>query len=69
MVTMQKIALFLTIIGAINWGIFGLFSIDLVALLSGGATTMFAKAIYVLVGIAGMINIGLYLMDIDEKKA
>lgn len=68
MVTIQKVALFFTILGAINWGLFGLFSIDLIALLSGGANTMIARAIYILYGITGMINIGLYLMDIDEKK-
>lgn len=68
MVTTQKIALFFTIVGAINWGAFGLFGIDLVALLSGGATSMIAKTIYVIVGMAGLINIGLYIMDIDERK-
>ena len=59
MSTIQRIALFLTIIGAINWGLIGFFQFDLVASLFGGQDSMLSRIIYSLVGIAGLINLGL----------
>lgn len=53
------IALTLVIIGAINWLLIGLFSFDLVATLFG-SMSVFSRIVYVLVGIAGIISIGLY---------
>ena len=55
----QRIALVLTIVGAINWGLIGAFEFDLVAYLFGGQTAAFSRIVYGLVGIAGLINIGL----------
>lgn len=57
--TLQRIALILTIIGAINWGLIGFFQFDLVASLFGGQTSGLSRFIYALVGIAGLINLGL----------
>lgn len=56
--TLQKIALVFTILGAINWGLVGIFEYDLVASLFGGATSMVARVIYTTIAIAGIINIG-----------
>ena len=53
------IALTLVIIGALNWLLIGLFSFDLVATLFGNIS-VFSRIVYVLVGIAGIISIGLY---------
>lgn len=61
---MQKICLILTIIGAINWGLVGLFDFNLVSTLFG-IKTIFTSVIYMLVGIAGLINIGL-LFNIEK---
>lgn len=64
------ICLILTIIGAINWGFVGLFNFDLVASIFGGATTTMSKVVYVLIGIAGIINLGLLfemINDLDRK--
>ncbi|HEY8435671.1 MAG TPA: DUF378 domain-containing protein [Haloplasmataceae bacterium] len=55
---LQKIALVVTIIGAINWGLIGLFNFNLVATLFGDGTWI-ERTIYTIVGIAGLINIGL----------
>ena len=44
----------LVIVGAINWGLVGLFGLDLVAKIFG-AGTMTAKIVYILVGLAGLI--------------
>lgn len=59
MLTLQRIALVLTIIGAINWGLIGLFQFDLVAAIFGGQGAFLSRIIYSLVGLAGLINIGL----------
>ncbi len=62
--TIQKIALVFSIIGAINWGLVGLFSFNLVEALFG--TGMFSAIIYMIVGIAGIINIMLLFVDLDN---
>lgn len=62
----QRIALFFTIIGAINWGLIGFFQFDLVASLFGGTDSMLSRIIYCLVGIAGLINIGLLFKPSEQ---
>lgn len=59
MKVLYYIALTLVIIGAINWLLIGLFNFDLVATIFG-AMSVISRIIYVLVGIAGLISIGLY---------
>ncbi len=66
MIILQKIALVFTIIGAINWGLIGLFDFNLVTALFGDATVL-TRIVYTLVGIAGIINIGLLIQDFDVK--
>lgn len=51
---MDTIALILSIIGSINWGLIGLFQFDLVAWLFGGQSAVFSRIIYGLVGLAGL---------------
>ncbi|WP_338750858.1 DUF378 domain-containing protein [Bacillus sp. FJAT-52991] len=63
---LQRFALALTIIGAINWGLIGLFRFDLVASIFGGQTSGLSRFIYTLVGLAGLINLGL-LFKPDEE--
>lgn len=59
----DKIALVLVIIGAINWGLIGIFNFNLVELIFGNMTVM-ARIIYILVGISGLWAIKL-LFDKD----
>ena len=59
----QKIALVFTIIGAINWGLIGLFNFNLVEAIFGDA--LLSAIIYMSVGIAGVINIMLLFTDLD----
>ena len=61
---LQIVALILTIIGAINWGLVAVFNFNLVAYLFGDRTLV-TLIIYGLVAIAGLINIGL-LVDLFE---
>ena len=51
---MNKLALIITIIGALNWGSIGLFQFDLVAWLCGGAGSLIARIIYTVVALAGI---------------
>ncbi len=64
MMILQKIALVFTIIGAIVWGIYGLFDVNIVAKLFANVNIL-EKAIYVIVGICGLINIGLFFVRED----
>ena len=63
MKTIQKICLVLTIIGAVNWGLIGLFDFNLVSTLFKGSTAL-QNIIYVIVGICGLVNIGILFADI-----
>ena len=51
---MDTIALILSIIGSINWGLIGLFQFDLVAWLFGGQGSIISRIIYGIVGLAGL---------------
>ncbi|HYH04718.1 MAG TPA: DUF378 domain-containing protein [Bacillota bacterium] len=56
---MDRLALILMIVGALNWLLVGLFRFDLVANLFGGQTALLSRLIYSLVGIAGLYGISL----------
>lgn len=66
METLEKIALVFTIIGAINWGLIGLFDFNLVSMLFGDGSLL-SRIIYIIVGITGLINIGIFMMHFEEK--
>ena len=51
---MDTIALILSIIGSLNWGLVSLFKFDLVAWIFGGQSAVFSRIIYGLVGLAGL---------------
>lgn len=55
----DKIALILTIIGAINWGSIGLFKFDIVSWIFGGQTAVVSRIIYTIVALAGLWCISL----------
>lgn len=63
MKTLQKIALVLTIIGALNWGLIGFFDFNLVTALFGDTNNVISRIIYSIIAIAGIINIGLLFDD------
>jgi uncharacterized membrane protein YuzA (DUF378 family) len=68
MSAIQRIALVLTIIGAINWGLIGFFQFDLVAAIFGGQDSALSRIVYGLVGIAGLINLGLLFKPNQELE-
>ena len=56
---MDTLALILSIIGSLNWGLVGIFQFDLVAWLFGGQDGVVSRIIYTLVGLAGLWCISL----------
>lgn len=65
---LQKIALALNIVGALNWGSVGLFQMDLVATLFNGSDSIIARVIYTIIAIAGIINIVLLLEPMNDRN-
>lgn len=59
----DKIALVITVIGAINWGSIGLFKFDIVAWICGGQGSIVARIIYTLVALAGIWCISLLFRE------
>ena len=62
MKVIDKIALVLLIIGAINWGLIGFFGFNLVATIVGDMTVL-SRIIYGLVGLSGLWGIKLIFDD------
>ena len=62
------LALTIAIIGAVNWGLIGLFSFDLVAFIFGNMS-WFSRIIYALVGIAGLYIITFYMYTGGTAKS
>ena len=63
--TLFKSALVLSIIGCINWGLVGLLNFNLVEYLFGDGSLL-TRIVYVLVMVAGLINIGILTKDLDR---
>ena len=65
----DKIALALVIIGAVNWGLIGIFQFDLVAWLFGGQAAILSRVIYALVALAGIWCISLLFREDAQRPA
>jgi uncharacterized membrane protein YuzA (DUF378 family) len=67
---MDRLALILRIVGALNWLSVGLLRFDVVANLFGGQTSLLSRIIYSLVGVAGIYGLSLLFRDreIAENK-
>lgn len=66
METLQKVALVFTIIGAIVWGLIGIFDFNLVEFIFGDGSIL-SRIVYTIVGVCGLINIGLLVQKIEIK--
>ena len=67
MMILDRIALILVVIGALNWGSVGLFRFDAVAWICGGAGTLLARIIFTVVALAGIWCISLIFRSEDER--
>ena len=63
---MDRLALIITIIGALNWGSIGLFNFDIVAWICGGPMSVVSRIIYTVVAIAGVWCISLLFRDRND---
>ena len=63
---LDKLALLLVIVGALNWGGIGLFGFDTVAFLFGGQMAILSRTVYTLVGLAGLWCVTLLFRDREE---
>ncbi len=66
METLQKVCLVITIVGALNWGLIGLFDFNLVDTLFG-VDSFLSNLVYILVGICGLVNIAILFSHIENK--
>ena len=67
MKVIDKIALVLIIIGAINWGCIGLFRFDLIGSLFGGMQSGISRILFTLVGLAGIWAFS-FFNKVDEEE-
>lgn len=65
MSALKILAYILVIVGALNWGLWGIAQFDLVATIFGGNATMLARIVYSLVGIAAVV---LTVIKLSENK-
>ena len=66
---MDTLALILSIIGSLNWGLVGIFKFDLVAWIFGGQGAILSRIVYTLVALAGIWCISLLFRDTDSVAA
>ena len=66
MVVLDRIALALVIIGALNWGSIGLFGFDAVAWLGGSQMAIFSRIVYTVVALAGIWCISMLFRPAEE---
>lgn len=60
---LDRLALVLIIVGAINWLLIGLFSFDFVSSVFGGPTSLITKTIFTIVGLSGLYSITLLFRE------
>lgn len=60
---LDRIALILTVIGGLNWGLVGIFRLDLVAFICGGSDTIPARIIYTIIAIAAIWCVSLLFRE------
>ena len=54
MKTFKKCMLLLSVIGSINWGIYGIFGFNAIGWLLGGSMSWLSRAVFIVVGAAGL---------------
>lgn len=65
----DRIALIITIIGALNWGSIGIFDFDIVAWLGGGQDALVSRIVYTVVALAGIWCVSLLFRARERFKA
>lgn len=63
---LDKIALLLTVVGGINWGLVGLFRFDLVAWIFGGQGAIISRIIYTVIALSSIWCISLLFRSSND---
>ena len=66
---MDRLALAIAVIGALNWGSIGLFQFDIVAWLFGGQDALISRIVYTVVALAGIWCISLIFRARERFEA
>ena len=66
---LDRLALALVVIGALNWGSIGLFQFDIVGWICGGQGSILARIIYTVVALAGIWCLSLFFRTSEERMA
>jgi uncharacterized membrane protein YuzA (DUF378 family) len=66
---LDRTALLLVIIGALNWGLIGLFGFDAVAWAFGSSAAIASRVVYTLVALGGIWSLTLLFRDRDDIPA
>ena len=69
MMIIDRIALALTVIGALNWGSIGIFGFDVVAWICGGQMSVLSRIVYTIVALAGVWCISLIFRERESFDA
>jgi uncharacterized membrane protein YuzA (DUF378 family) len=64
---LDRLALILTIVGALNWGSIGLFRFDIVAWIFGGQDAILSRIVYTVVALAGIWCISLLFRERESE--
>ncbi len=64
---LDRLALILTIVGALNWGSIGLFRFDIVAWIFGGQDAILSRIIYTVIALAGIWCISLLFRERESE--
>lgn len=63
--TLYRICLVIAAIGCLNWGLVGIFDFNLVEFLFGNGTIL-TRIVYIIVALAGLIDLGIFTRDLDK---
>lgn len=62
---MDKIALWVLLIGGLNWGLVGIFQFDVIAWAFGGSASAVSRILYIIVALAAIWCISLFFKRND----
>lgn len=65
----DKISFILVFIGALNWGLLGLFNLNIVGAIFGEPANLISRIIYIIIGAAGIYLLLLFLRMKKKSKS
>jgi len=73
MKSLRFVTLLLVVLGALNWGLMGLFQLDVIATLFAGPQTTVSRLLYILIGLSGLYQlvplINMLAGDAEDEEA